>query len=353
LYNKNIILLIGGNHMIKAGVIGGTGYAGQELVRLLLDHPDVDISFISSSSSYGRDYSELYMNYFHRMNIQCIETPSDIMDQDIDVLFIALPHGHSSTMLSKKILNRMKVIDLGADFRLSNVDIYNHWYHSNHSNPELIDSAVYGLCELNRDAIRKTNLIANPGCYTTCSILSLAPLIINSLIDLDSIVIDAKSGITGAGRALSLSTHYPECNENMNSYSPIGHRHTPEIEEKLSLMANQEIKLSFAPHLIPVNRGILTTIFCKPNQPTNYDRIREVFIKSYSNDKFIRILPKGIPAETKWVKGSNYMDIGIFLDERTNRIIITSALDNLIKGAAGQAVQNMNIMLGFEEDLHL
>ncbi|MBV1756750.1 MAG: N-acetyl-gamma-glutamyl-phosphate reductase [Dethiosulfatibacter sp.] len=339
--------------MIKAGIIGGTGYAGQELVRLLLEHPDVDISFISSSSNFGRDYLELYMNYYHRMNIECIETPTNIIDFDIDVLFIALPHGHSSNLLSKEILEKMRVIDLGADFRLTNVDVYNQWYNSNHPTPDLIDSAVYGLCELNREAIRKTNLIANPGCYTTCSILSLAPLVINSLIDLDSIVIDAKSGITGAGRSLSLSTHYSECNENMNSYNPLGHRHTPEIEENLSLLAGQKIQLSFVPHLIPVNRGILTTIYCKPNQLLNYDRIRDAFIDAYGNDKFIRLLPKGIPAETKWVKGSNYIDIGVFLDERTNQIIITSALDNLIKGAAGQAVQNMNIMFELKEETGL
>lgn len=339
--------------MIKAGIIGGTGYAGQELVRLLHDHPDVDICFISSSSNHGIHYSQLYMNYFNRMNIECIETPSNLLDLDIDMLFIALPHGHSSSMLTKEILEKMKVIDLGADFRLTNIDMYNHWYKSNHPNPDLIDSAVYGLCELNREAIRKTNLIANPGCYTTCGILSLAPLIISSLIDLDSIVIDAKSGITGAGRVLSLSTHYTECNENMNSYNPIGHRHTPEIEQMLSLLAGQDIKLSFVPHLIPVNRGILSTVYCKPNQPINYEQIREAFAQLYRNDKFIRLLPKGISAETKWVKGSNYMDIGIFLDERTNRIIITSALDNLIKGAAGQAVQNMNIMFGLKEETGL
>jgi len=336
--------------MIKAGVIGGTGYAGQELVRLLIDHPNVDICFITSSSSYGKKYSELYKNYYNKMNIECIEMPSNIADKDIDVLFIALPHGHSSIFLTKNILNKMKIIDLGADFRLTNIDTYNQWYNTIHVNPELIHLAVYGLCELNRDAIRKTNLIANPGCYTTCSILSLAPLIIKSLIDLDSIVIDTKSGVTGAGRALSLSTHYPECNENMNSYNTLGHRHTPEIEENLSLLAGQKIQLSFVPHLIPVNRGILTTIYCKPNQPLDYDRIREAFIGLYGNDKFIRLLPKGVSAETKWVKGSNYMDIGIFLDERTNRIIITSALDNLIKGSAGQAIQNMNIMFGFKEE---
>jgi N-acetyl-gamma-glutamyl-phosphate reductase len=339
--------------MIKAGVIGSTGYAGQELVRLLLDHPDVDISFISSSSSHGKDYSELFMNYYNRMNIKCIETPSNILDQDINVLFIALPHGHSSTILNEEILHKMKVIDLGADFRLTNVDAYNQWYKTVHVNPELVDSAVYGLCELNREAIRKTNLIANPGCYTTCSILSLAPLITSALIDLDSIVIDAKSGITGAGRALSLSTHYSECNENMGSYNPTGHRHTPEIEEKLSLLAGQEIRLSFVPHLIPVNRGILTTIYCKPNKTINYNRIREAYIELYENSNFIRLLPKDYSAEIKWVKGSNFMDIGIFHDERTNRIIITSALDNLIKGAAGQAVQNMNIMFGLKEETGL
>ncbi|HBH12250.1 MAG: N-acetyl-gamma-glutamyl-phosphate reductase [Clostridiales bacterium 38_11] len=339
--------------MIKAGIIGGTGYAGQELVRLLLMHPNVEISFISSSTHDGENYSKLFMNYYNILNIKCIEAPYNIVDQGIDVLFIALPHNHSSKMLTREILEKLKIIDLSADFRLSNVDTYNQWYNSTHPSPDLVDSAVYGLCELNREAIKKANLIANPGCYTTCSILSLAPLLIKSLIDLDSIMIDAKSGITGAGKNLSQATHYAECNENMNSYNPIGHRHIPEIEENLSLLAGQTIKLSFVPHLMPVNRGILTTIYCKPNQPINYDMIREAFTELYSEEKFVRILPKGISAETKWVKGSNYMDIGMFHDERTNRIILTSALDNLIKGAAGQAVQNMNIMFGLKEEIGL
>lgn len=339
--------------MIKAGIIGGTGYAGQELIRLLVGHPDVRISFITSSSNHGESYAKLYMNYYERMNINCIEMPLDIINQDIDVLFVALPHGLSSTILDQEILNKIKVVDLGADFRLNDVDTYNQWYSPKHINPKLIESAVYGLCELNREAIKKTNLVANPGCYTTCSIISLIPLIINSLINLDSIVIDAKSGITGAGRALSLSTHFSECNENMNAYNPIGHRHTPEIEEKLSLLANQKIQLSFVPHLIPVNRGILTTIYCEPNQLVNYSIIRNAYNALYDGEKFVRLLPEGISAETKWVKGSNFIDIGIFYDERTNRIIITSALDNLVKGAAGQAIQNMNIMFGLNEETGL
>ena len=339
--------------MIKAGVIGGTGYAGQELIRLLTDHPDVRISFITSSSNHGEHYAKLYMSYYERMNINCIEMPLDIMGQDIDVLFIALPHGHSSTFLDQEIINKIKVVDLGADFRLNDVDTYNQWYSPKHINPKLIESAVYGLCELNREAIKKTNLVANPGCYTTCSILSLAPLLMKSLIDLESIVIDAKSGITGAGRTLSLSTHYSECNENMNSYNTIRHRHTPEIEEKLSSLSGERIKLSFVPHLMPVNRGILTTIYCKPNQSVNYGSIRHAYGNLYNSEKFVRLLPEGISAETKWVKGSNYIDIGIFFDERTNRIIITSALDNLIKGAAGQAIQNMNIMFGLNEETGL
>jgi N-acetyl-gamma-glutamyl-phosphate reductase len=339
--------------MIKAGIIGSTGYAGQELARLLYHHPNVEISFLSSKTYSETSFSDVFPNFYKRLNIECIETPKSLTNLDIDVLFTALPHGHTSSMINEEILKKYKVIDLGADFRLKNVSIYEDWYKTKHYSPKLLSKAVYGLCELNRDMIVKADLIANPGCYTTCSILPVAPLLKEGLIKTSSIIIDSKSGVTGAGRGLDLGTHYTECNETIKAYKIASHRHTPEIEEQLSYSAKNNITINFTPHLVPMNRGILSTIYADLKENTDYNDIKNAYEKHYGREKFIRLLPKGIPAETKWVKGSNYVDIGFSTDNRTNRVIITSALDNLIKGAAGQAVQNMNILFDLNEDTGL
>jgi N-acetyl-gamma-glutamyl-phosphate reductase len=248
-------------------------------------------------------------------------------------------------------LNNTKIIDLGADFRLSDVNVYKNWYEVEHNNEMCLSQAVYGLCELHRDKIKTAQLIANPGCYTTCSILSTVPLLKDDLIEEDSIIVDAKSGVSGAGRSLNLGVHYNECNESIKAYKIASHRHTPEIEQELSLACGKDIKISFTPHLTPMNRGILATIYAKLKRNLTYEDVKKTYEKYYANEHFIRLTKKGVYPETRWVKGSNFVDIGFTIDERTNRIIVVGAIDNLVKGAAGQAVQNMNIMFELEESL--
>lgn len=335
--------------MIKAGIIGATGYAGQELFSLLLSHPEVDVSFVSSKSYGGEPYRQVYSNYFNITEITCIDNDISLIDLDIDVLFIALPHGIASGLITEDIIKKYKIIDLGADYRLKDNRVYEDWYKVKHKSPSLLKHAIYGLCELNRDIIKDSSLIANPGCYTTCSILSLGPLIKEGVINNKSIIIDAKSGVSGAGRGINLSTHYTECNESVKAYKIASHRHTPEIEEQLNNLTNDNFNIVFTPHLIPMNRGILVTAYAELSKNLNYDDIKYIYKKHYKDEHFIRLLPEGVFPETKWVKGSNYVDINFKIDERTNRIIVIGAIDNLVKGAAGQAVQNMNILFDLEE----
>lgn len=337
--------------MIKAGIVGATGYAGQELFRLLLGHPKVKVSFISSRSYGGEPYRQIYSNYTKIIDINCINNEIDLLNLDIDVLFIALPHGIACGLITEEVINRYKVIDLGADFRLKSQNIYEKWYGVEHENPNLLTRAVYGLCELNRSKIKNSSLVANPGCYTTCSILSIAPLVKEKIINNNSIIIDAKSGVTGAGRGLNLGTHYTECNESVKAYKIAAHRHTPEIEEQLNYLTDNKFNLVFTPHLIPMNRGILTTAYADLLKEISYDEVKNIYEKYYSNEQFVRLLPKEEYPETKWIKGSNYIDINFKIDKRTNKIVILGAIDNLIKGAAGQAVQNMNIIFDLKETM--
>lgn len=334
--------------MIKAGIIGATGYAGSELVRILSNHPEAEIKTITSKSYTSQNYGDIYENFRH-INKICEEENIKEMSKECDVIFIALPHGVASKKIDKSILENTKIIDLGADFRLQDIDIYTEWYKTTHEAKDILLEAVYGLCEINREKIKGKRIIANPGCYTTCSILSLYPLVKEKMIDLKTIIIDAKSGVTGAGRGISLGTHYDEVNESIKAYKIASHRHTPEIEEQLSYAAGEKIVLSFTPHLTPMNRGILSTCYAVLNKKYNYDEIKSVYNKYYKDEYFIRITKEGIFPETKWVKGSNFCDIGFKIDERTNRIIVIGAIDNLYKGAAGQAVQNMNILFGIDE----
>jgi len=335
--------------MIKASIIGSTGYAGEELVRILAAHPQVEIEHVTSHSFVNQRYDSIYRNFNTRFNNICEEDDIEILANDSDVVFIALPHGMASSKINENILSKTKIIDIGADFRIKNLDTYEEWYKTRHDSPDFLEEAVYGLCEWKREKIKTARLIANPGCYTTCSILALAPLVKEGIIELKNIVIDAKSGATGAGRTLDISTHFTECNETVKAYKIGNHRHTPEIEQELSFLANEEITLQFTPHLIPMQRGILATCYANLTKSVTYENILEIFEKYYKNEYFIRLLNKGILPETKWVRASNYCDIGFEIDRRTNRIVVVSAIDNLVKGAAGQAVQNMNIMFGINE----
>jgi N-acetyl-gamma-glutamyl-phosphate reductase len=334
---------------IKAAIVGATGYAGQELVRLILQHPNVNLRFATSKSYIDKKYENVYENFYNLTDIVCSEDELEQLADEVDVIFIALPHGIASGKVNENILKKVKIIDLGADFRLNDVDTYESWYNTPHNNQETLSQAIYGLCEWNREKIKTTNLVANPGCFTTCSILSLAPAIKDNTIEEDSIIIDAKSGVSGAGRSLNLGIHFAECNESIKAYKVAGHRHTPEIEQELSILSGKNITLSFTPHLVPMNRGILTTCYAKLKADFDYQEIRKSYEKYYQNEHFIRLLPEGVFPETRWVKGSNFIDIGFAIDKRTNRLIVIGALDNLIKGAAGQAIQNMNLLFGLEE----
>ncbi|MDF2822269.1 MAG: N-acetyl-gamma-glutamyl-phosphate reductase, common form [Clostridiales bacterium] len=340
--------------MINAGIIGSTGYAGQELVRLLLEHKDVEIKWVTSNTYLNKTYNKAYGSYFRIFDQECIsDNDFENLIDEIDVLFTATPHGLSAALINKEILQKVKVIDLSADFRLKDKDTYKVWYGLEHASPELLEEAVYGLSEINKVDIKKAQLIANPGCYPTCSTLSLFPLLKEDIIDETSIIIDAKSGVSGAGRANNVSSLYCEVNESTKAYGVAAHRHTPEIEEQMSYIANKDIKISFTPHLIPINRGMLTTSYATLKKKKTYNEIKELYEQYYKEEYFVRVLDEGVYPETRWVEGSNFIDINFKIDERTNRIIVISAIDNLVKGAAGQAVQNMNLMFGLPENTGL
>lgn len=343
-----------GNRKIRAGVIGATGYAGAELVRILQGHPAAEVVWYGSRSYIEKEYASVYRNFFRVVENICQgDDLSELADQ-ADVIFTATPQGFLASVISEEILQKVKIVDLSADFRLKDVAVYEKWYGIEHKAPQFIEEAVYGLCEINREDIRKARLIANPGCYTTCSILTAYPLVKEGLIDADGLIIDAKSGTSGAGRGAKLPNLFCEVNENIKAYGVTNHRHTPEIEEQLGYAAGREIVLNFTPHLVPMNRGILVTAYAPlKGTGTDPERVRAAYEKHYGKETFIRILPEGECPETKWVEGSNFADIGFVIDERTNRIIMMGAIDNLVKGAAGQAVQNMNLLFGLPESAGL
>lgn len=340
--------------MVKVGIIGATGYAGNELVRLLMGHKDVEIMWYGSRSYIDKKYAEVYQNMFEIVEDTCLDDNMKELASKVDVIFTATPQGFLAGVLTEEILSKVKIIDLSADFRIKDVRTYEKWYKIEHRSPQFIEEAVYGLCELNRDKIKGARLIANPGCYTTCSILTAYPLVKEGLIDPDTLIIDAKSGTSGAGRGAKLPNLFCEVNENMKAYGVTNHRHTPEIEEQLGYAAGKEIVVNFTPHLVPMNRGILATEYATLNKKADgtlptYEEVKAVYDKYYKNEKFVRVLEKDICPETKWVEGSNYVDVNFKIDERTGRIVMMGALDNLVKGAAGQAVQNMNLLFGFDE----
>ena len=335
--------------MIKVGIIGSTGYAGGELVRLLMNHREAEIKWYGSRSYVDKKYADVYQNFFQIVDDKCMDDNMEALANEVDVIFTATPQGLCASLVNEEILNKVKIIDLSADFRIKDVSTYEKWYGIEHKSPQFIEEAVYGLCEINREDIKSARLIANPGCYPTCSTLSIYPLAKEGLIDMNTVIIDAKSGTSGAGRGAKVDNLYCEVNENIKAYGVAGHRHTPEIEEQLSYASGEEVLLNFTPHLVPMNRGILITAYATLKKDVTYEEVKAVYDKYYANEKFVRVLEKDVCPQTKWVEGSNYVDVNFKIDPRTNRIIMMGAMDNLVKGAAGQAVQNMNLMFGLKE----
>ena len=339
--------------MIRVGIIGSTGYAGQELVRLLLGHKEAEICWYGSRSYVDQPYASVFQNMFQIVPDICKGEDLEKLCEEVDVVFTATPQGLCASLISEEVLSRIKVIDLCADFRIKDVNVYEDWYGITHKSPDFIDEAVYGLCEFNREKIRNARLVANPGCYPTCSFLSIYPLAKAGLIDMKSIIIDAKSGTSGAGRGAKTANLFCEVNESIKAYGVASHRHTPEIEEQLSYASGQETLVNFTPHLVPMNRGILVTAYADLKEEISSETIRSFYEDAYKDEQFVRLLPEGICPETRWVEGSNYVDVNVKVDTRTGRVIMMGAMDNLVKGAAGQAVQNMNLMFGLPENTGL
>ncbi len=335
--------------MIRAGILGGSGYTGFELIRILLAHPDVSIVAVSSREYEGRPLADIYPAFKGFTDLKYVSPDSEVFKDGVDVVFLALPHGTSMKVVPDLLSAGVKVIDLSADYRISENDVYAEWY-GHHDNPHLLDKAVYGLPELYREEIRSSNLVANPGCYPTSIILAVAPVLANSLAKTDIIIADSKSGVTGAGRGLSLATHFCEVNEGFKAYKVGGvHRHIPEIEQELSKLSGKTVRISFTPHLVPMSRGILSTIYVVPRNGVRERDIQHAFEDFYAHEPFVRLCGDGEFPSTLQVRGSNFCDIGWKFDKRSNILIIVSAIDNLTRGASGQAVCNMNIMFDIPE----
>ena len=334
--------------MIKVGIAGASGYTGLELIRLLANHPEVELSVLTSETYKEKSIADVFpsLNGIININLQSLDV--EIL-KSCDVIFLALPHTIGMDILPELLKSNCKVIDLSADYRLKNADTYSEWYSLTHTHPEFLSQVIYGLPELHREKIKSAQGVANPGCYPTSVILAIAPLLKTDWVDLESIVSDSKSGISGAGRKTSITTQFSEANEGVTPYGLASHRHTPEIEQELSNLVGKPIKISFSPHLIPMSRGMLSTIYINLNHKLKDENLIEHYENFYRDELFVRVLDKGKFASTHFVSGSNFCDIGIKVDSRVNRLVITSAIDNLIKGASGQAIQNMNIMLGFGE----
>jgi N-acetyl-gamma-glutamyl-phosphate reductase len=344
--------------VVRVGVIGATGYAGQELVRILVQHPNVEVASLASHSYAGKKFSAVYPAFKDVTDLVCQEEDFDKLAKDVEILFFALPHKLAAEKMSDALLKNVRVIDLGSDFRLHDPSSYDSYYGFNHPSPQFLKQSVYGLCELHRREIASARLVASPGCYATTSILALAPLLKHNLVESNSLIVDAKSGVSGAGRGLALGMHFDECNETVKAYKVASHRHTPEIEQELSGLKGLPVNISFTPHLIPMNRGIFVTAYASIRSGLNENDIWSAYKNDYGQEPFVRLYEPDASSdyqfpETRWVKGSNYCDIGLKVDTRTNRVIVIAALDNLVKGAAGQGVQSLNIMCGFDETLGL
>jgi len=337
--------------MVKVGIIGAGGYTGVELIRLLVGHPEVEIKVLSELKGGGQ-ISSIYPSLAGIADTPLLGQNVDRVAEQSDIVFLALPHKSSMKVAPAYLDRGKKVVDLSADYRFRDRAIYERWYQK-HLSSELLGEAVYGLPELHREEIRKARLVGNPGCYPTGAILALAPLVKEGIVDSDGIVVDSKSGVTGAGRAPTETTHFVEVHDGFKAYAVASHRHTPEIEVELSALAGHEITLIFTPHLLPVGRGILTTAYAKLKKSISTREVLDSVQAFYEGERFIRVHSEGSLPKTSYVRGSNYVDLGVVVDPRTNMVVAVSALDNLVKGASGQAVQCMNLMMGLPEELGL
>jgi N-acetyl-gamma-glutamyl-phosphate reductase len=331
---------------IRVGIVGATGYTGSELVRILSRHPFASLELMTSESRVGEAFSAVYPA-FQGIEDRPLAPIACVTKCDLDLVFLALPHGVSMEFVRDYGLERFRVIDLSGDFRLKSPDLYEEWYHHKHVAAESIPEAVYGLPEWYRPQIATARLVANPGCYPTSSILLLAPLIKHRLIRPEGIVVDSKSGVTGAGASARARTHFPDVFGNFRTYELLRHRHTPEMEQVLGDVAGEKVQLLFTPHLLPIDRGILTTVYAEPLNGATPLKLRDAYRDCYTGERFVRIVDA--PPAVKYVRGSNYCDVFVTHDPRTNRVVAVGTIDNLVKGAAGQAVQNMNIMFGWPE----
>jgi len=334
---------------LNIAIVGSSGYTGGELFRLLIQHPRAAVTAVTSEKSAGRPITDIFPHLSGLTDLVCEPLDPETVARKADFVFLALPHVAAQEAAYRFHRLGKKVVDLSADYRISDPAVYEKWYEHRHQYPDLLKTAVYGLPELYREKIRSAALVANPGCYPTSAILGLAPLIVNAVVDPETLVIDSKSGVSGAGRSPSLAYHFPEVNEGLMAYKIGTHRHTPEIEQELSALAGRTITLSFTPHLIPMNRGILTTIYAGLSGSADGGRVHGLYRDFFKNAPFVRVLPPGQFPNVRNVRGSNFCDIGVTVDQRTNRVVAVSAIDNLVKGASGQAIQNMNLMEGFAE----
>ena len=334
---------------MRVGIVGATGYTGGELLRFLLNHDQVEITCVTSKTYGGVPLGEAYPSLRGFLELDCLSLEVERIAPLADLFFLGLPHKMAMETAIPLVDLDKKVIDLSADFRLRDPATYERWYGVPHASLSHLKKAVYGLPELHKEEIRGATLIANPGCYPTGAILCLAPLLAERLIELDPIIIDSKSGASGAGRRLGLSVHFTECNEGLRAYSVGVHRHTPEIEQELSLLAGQSLSICFTPHLVPMTRGILSTIYVKPHRPLSDKEVLGIYREFYRQAPFVRVLPEGRLPDTKNVYGSNFCDMGVRFNPRSGRLIVLTAIYNLVKGASGQAIQCMNLQCGFEE----
>ncbi|NLA05920.1 MAG: N-acetyl-gamma-glutamyl-phosphate reductase [Firmicutes bacterium] len=337
---------------MEVAVIGATGYTGSELVRLLGQHPRVKLSYISSRGDAGSPYDRVHPQFYRAVELELQPPDLELIPGAAELVFCALPHGRSAEVVPALLAAGKKVIDLSADFRLLDPALYESWYGWAHPAPDLLEKAVYGMPEINREALPGAALVANPGCFPTSALLALMPPAEAGWVDWESVVVDAKTGVSGAGRNPKQAFHFPECAESVKAYRIGDHQHTPEIEQVLSRLSGEAVTITFTPHLVPMIRGILSTVYLRLNRDCTSEEVAQLYRHFYSAHPFVRLLPGQLP-ETRFVRGSNYCDLGWRFDRRTGRLVIVSAIDNLVKGAAGQAVQNMNLVLGYDEETGL
>ena len=336
----------------RAGIIGATGYTGLELLRLLLRHPEVEITTLTSQKYAGVPIEGIFPSLMNLLPLKCEELAFDRIVEKVDIVFTAVPHKTAMETVPPFYQRGKKVVDLSADFRFRDAAVYEKWYQK-HTATELLPESVFGLPELHRNAIKKARIVGNPGCYPTGALIGLIPLVKKNLVSLENIIVDSKSGVSGAGRDVVLGSLFCEVNEGVKAYNIFEHRHTPEIEQELSQLAGKRVPITFVPHLIPMDRGILSTLYVTLSKKMKTEEVLDLFVDVYRGEPFVRICPKGKLPNTRDVRGSNYCDIGVKVSEADGRMVVVTAIDNLVKGASGQAVQNMNIMLGFPETMGL